>query len=118
MHFHDFSHQGQGLPSHRWEPGRRGEGDLARAARVVVLTGAGVRTDSRIPDFRGPRGMWTRAPVGERASHIEYYLTDAEVRRRSWQTRAASPAWSARPNAGHSALVNLERSGRLACLVT
>lgn len=83
---------------------------LARAARIVVLTGAGISTDSGIPDFRGPQGMWTRDPAAEEASHIDHYLADAEVRRRSWQTRATSPALTARPNAGHRALVDLERS--------
>jgi NAD-dependent deacetylase len=91
---------------------------LARAARVVVLTGAGISTDSGIPDFRGPQGVWTRDPAAERASHIDHYLADAEVRRRSWQARASSPAWSARPNAGHRALVDLEHTGRLSCLIT
>jgi NAD-dependent deacetylase len=91
---------------------------LARAARIVVLTGAGISTDSGIPDFRGPQGVWTRDPAAERSSHIDHYLADADVRRRSWQSRASSPAWTARPNAGHRALVDLERTGRLSCLIT
>lgn len=88
------------------------------ASRVVVLTGAGISTDSGIPDFRGPSGVWTKDPAAEKASHIDNYLSDPEVRRRAWRTRAQSPAWTAEPNAGHRALVELERSGRLGCLIT
>jgi NAD-dependent deacetylase len=91
---------------------------LAAAHRVVVLTGAGISTDSGLPDFRGPQGVWTKDPAAEKASHIDHYLSDPEVRRRAWRTRAGSPAWTAQPNPGHRALVDLERSGRLACLIT
>lgn len=91
---------------------------LAGATRVVVLTGAGISTDSGIPDFRGPKGVWTKDPAAEKASHIEHYLSDPEVRRRAWRTRAAMVTRAAAPNAGHRALVDLERSGRLACLIT
>lgn len=91
---------------------------LEAARRVVVLTGAGISTDSGIPDFRGPNGLWTKDPAAEKASHIDHYLADPEVRRRAWASRAASPGWTATPNAGHSAIVELERSGRLHCLIT
>lgn len=91
---------------------------LAEARRVVALTGAGISTDSGIPDFRGPSGVWTKDPAAEKASHIDHYLADPEVRRRAWRNRSASPAWTAAPNAGHRALVDLERSGRLTCLIT
>jgi NAD-dependent deacetylase len=93
--------------------------DLLQAARrIVVLTGAGISTDSGIPDFRGPRGVWTLNPKAERMSDIRYYVSDPEVRRLSWQSRLAHPAWTAEPNAGHRALVSLERGGRLAALIT
>ncbi len=93
-------------------------GWLNRAERVVVLTGAGISTDSGISDFRGPQGLWTKDPEAEKASHITSYLADPSVRRRAWQARASSPTWTAQPNAGHRALVHLERSGRLHTLIT
>jgi NAD-dependent deacetylase len=91
---------------------------LAEASRITVLSGAGVSTDSGIPDFRGPNGLWTRDPSAERMSSFEDYRTDPEVRRRSWQARLAHPAWTAEPNDAHRALVALERTGRLVALLT
>jgi NAD-dependent deacetylase len=88
------------------------------AVRVVVLTGAGISTDSGIPDFRGPNGVWTKNPAAEKASTLQHYLADAEVRRAAWQNRLHSPTWHARPNAGHDAIVALERRGKLHALVT
>jgi len=93
-------------------------GWIAQARRVVVLTGAGISTDSGIPDFRGPQGVWTKNPKAEKLSDIRYYMSDPEVRRLSWQSRLEHPAWSARPNAGHLALVELERRGKLHALIT
>ncbi|MDQ4036620.1 MAG: NAD-dependent deacetylase [Chloroflexota bacterium] len=93
--------------------------DWVGAARsTVVLTGAGVSTDSGIPDFRGPNGVWTRDPRAERLSNIGYYLADPSIRRESWRRRLDHPAWNARPNAAHRALAALEAVGRLRVLVT
>lgn len=86
--------------------------------RVTVLTGAGISTDSGIPDFRGPQGVWTKNPKAERTSTLSHYLRDPEVRREAWQNRLNSPAWSAEPNAGHLALVELERQERLLAIAT
>lgn len=91
---------------------------LAAASRAVVLTGAGISTESGIPDFRGPQGVWTKNPKAERLSNIQYYMSDPEVRRLSWQSRLEHPVWTAQPNAGHRALAALERAGRLHALVT
>ncbi len=91
---------------------------LVRSSRVVVLTGAGISTDSGIPDFRGPDGVWTKDPSAERLATLDAYVGDPEVRRRAWRSRLESPTWAARPNAGHRALVALERAGRLELLVT
>jgi NAD-dependent deacetylase len=91
---------------------------LERARRVVVLTGAGISTDSGIRDFRGPQGLWTENPEAEKMATLQYYVSDPELRRRSWQNRLTSPMWDSEPNAGHVALVALERSGRLDTLVT
>jgi NAD-dependent deacetylase len=91
---------------------------IATAGRIVALTGAGISTESGIPDFRGPNGVWTRNPKAERLSNIHAYMSDPEVRRLSWQARLDHPAWHAEPNAGHRALVALERAGKLRALVT
>jgi NAD-dependent deacetylase len=91
---------------------------IAKAQRVVALTGAGISTDSGIPDFRGPQGVWTKNPKAEKLSDIRHVVADPEVRRLSWQSRLENPAWSARPNAGHHALVELERRGKLHALIT
>lgn len=99
--------------------------DLARAravldgaASVAVLTGAGISTDSGIPDYRGPNGVWTRDPEAEKRSTIDRYVADPQIRRDAWQHRLTSQMWRAEPNAGHRALVELHRQGRLHTLVT
>jgi NAD-dependent deacetylase len=90
---------------------------LSGARRICVLTGAGISTDSGIPDYRGPNGVWTRDPDAEKLVTLSYYVHDPEIRRKAWRMRRdAAPG--ARPNDGHAALVDLERQGRLRALLT
>lgn len=90
------------MASDQWTSGVR---------RVAVLTGAGISTDSGVPDFRGPQGIWTRNPEAEKLATFQNYVSDPELRRRSWQNRLAHPAWAAQPNAAHLALVRLTDGG-------
>jgi NAD-dependent deacetylase len=96
----------------------QGRALLDAASRVVVLTGAGISTDSGIPDFRGPNGLWTTNPKAERTSNIAFYVSDPEVRRLAWQGRIRWMDEPRLPNDGHRALVGLEQRGQLDTLVT
>ncbi len=92
---------------------------IDEASAVSILTGAGISTDSGIPDFRGPRGLWTRDPDAEKMATLDYYLSSSEVRRRSWRMRLEPGGWDdAKPNRGHRALADLERRGKLHTLIT
>ncbi len=91
---------------------------LRDARQIVVLTGAGISTESGIPDFRGPQGLWTKDPSAERKASIQHYVDDAEHRREVWRNRAGSELFGGAPNAGHVALAELERRANLHMLVT
>ncbi|MEU9169668.1 Sir2 family NAD-dependent protein deacetylase [Streptomyces sp. NPDC048420] len=78
---------------------------------VALLSGAGISTDSGIPDYRGPNGLWRRDPEAEKLVTYDYYMGDPEIRRRSWQMRRANRTLKAEPNAAHVAVAELEKSG-------
>jgi NAD-dependent deacetylase len=85
---------------------------------VAILTGAGISTDSGIPDYRGPQGLWRKDPDAEKLVTYDYYMADPEIRRKSWQLRHDSPTWNARPNAAHEAIAELEQSGKPVRVIT
>jgi NAD-dependent deacetylase len=91
---------------------------IREARHVMALTGAGISTESGIPDFRGPNGVWTKNPAAEKLSNLGHYMAEPEVRVASWRMRLDHPAWQALPNRGHLALAELERKGHLGFLVT
>ncbi|WP_328224323.1 SIR2 family NAD-dependent protein deacylase [Streptomyces sp. NBC_00310] len=78
---------------------------------VALLSGAGISTDSGIPDYRGPNGLWRRDPEAEKLVTYAYYMGDPEIRRRSWQMRRQNRTLKAEPNVAHRAVAELERSG-------
>ena len=96
--------------------------DLVDSKYAIALTGAGISTESGISDFRGPSGIWTKAPEAERKAYRSYerFLEDPKA---WWEERLASPSLlgdleKAMPNPGHYALAELEKLGVLKCVIT
>ncbi len=89
---------------------------LENSRKIVVLTGAGASTESGIPDFRGPDGIWRRYPPGT----YKDFISKPEARRRYWELRRALGGLvaQAKPNATHYALAELERLGKLSGIIT
>lgn len=91
--------------------GEAHDGERAARPLVAVLSGAGISTDSGIPDYRGPNGLWRRDPEAQKLVEYDSYMSDPDIRRRSWRMRRDSATLRAEPNAAHLALADLERSG-------
>ena len=96
--------------------------DLVNSKYAIALTGAGISTESGIPDFRGPSGIWTKDPEAERRAYRSYerFLEDPKA---WWEERLTSPSLLGNlektvPNSGHYALAELEKLGTLKCVIT
>lgn len=96
--------------------------ELLRSTYAVALTGAGISTESGIPDFRGPSGIWSKDPDAERRAYRSYerFLEDPKA---WWKERLTSPSLlgdleRAMPNPGHYALADLEKMGILKSVIT
>ena len=104
------------------QPIARAARDLVESKYAIALTGAGLSTESGIPDFRGPSGIWTKNPEAERRAYQSYqeFLEDPK---KWWEERLAGPSLlgdlgKAMPNPGHHALTELEELGILNCVIT
>jgi NAD-dependent deacetylase len=89
---------------------------IGSAKRVVAFTGSGISTESGIPDFRSPGGIWTRyQPI-----YFDDFMSSEEMRRESWRRKFATDETllKAEPNAGHRALAKLVEQGRMSAVIT
>jgi NAD-dependent deacetylase len=89
---------------------------LLEPRRILVFSGAGLSTESGIPDFRGPNGLWKTSDPARYT--IQRYLADRDVRVERWQARLTSRFSEAEPNAGHVAVTHLQRAGLVPVVVT
>lgn len=89
---------------------------IAEASRIVAFTGAGISTESGIPDFRSPGGIWTKY----RPIEFSDFLASEEMRRESWRRKFATDETmrKATPNAGHRALSKLVEQGKMLAVIT
>lgn len=97
-------------------------GQLIKSRHAIALTGAGMSTESGVPDFRGPNGIWTKNPDAERQAYESYYKFQKNPKA-YWIERLTGASFlgdlfHARPNPGHYALTGLEEMGILKCVVT
>lgn len=84
--------------------------------RIIVFTGAGISTESGIPDFRSPGGIWTK--YNPQDFTYQKFINNPETRRLTWQRFRDIPWMKIKPNAAHYAVAELERLGKLDCVIT
>ena len=91
---------------------------IQKSDRIVAFTGAGISTESGIPDFRGPEGLWTKNPEMEKLSNINESIKNPEIRMKSWNAYTNRGFLDAKPNKGHLALKKLFDTNKLRSIIT